>query len=249
MKAADVGRFRALLFDFDGTLSLLRSGWEQVMRGFMLDCLDPGGRDREALGPEVDRYIAESTGIETARQMIWLHEQVEGRLGPQAGRDIWWYKAGYLERLMAIVSQRIAEVRRHPERIPDYCVPGAHAFVRRMADAGLELAIASGTDDPDVRHEADLLGFARYFGRIVGSPPTRLASGKVYLLGQSLATWRPDEILVIGDGVVELELGREAGAIPSPSPAARATIPTPGRESARASPGSNLMPCSRILQR
>ncbi len=211
MDLEQILKHRAVLFDFDGTLSLLRSGWEAVMRGFMLDCLDPIGAAPAGLAPLVDDYIAESTGIETARQMIWLAARVEERHGPQPDRDLWWYKAGYLERLMGIVEERISRVTQNPALIPMFAVPGSHAFVRRLAAAGPELAIASGTDDPDVRREAELLGFAPYFSLIVGSPPARLASGKEYLLGLLLERWKPAEILVIGDGPVELRLGREAG--------------------------------------
>ncbi|MDI9497716.1 MAG: HAD hydrolase-like protein [Bacillota bacterium] len=211
MDLLQILKHRAILFDFDGTLSLLRSGWEAVMRGFMLDCLDPTGAAHAGLAPLVDGYIAESTGIETARQMIWLAARVEERHGPWPDRDLWWYKAGYLDRLMTIVEERIALVTQNPALIPAFSVPGSHAFVQRLAAAGCELAIASGTDDPDVRREAALLGFAPHFNLIVGSPPTRLASGKEYLLGLLLERWEPAEILVIGDGPVELRLGREAG--------------------------------------
>ena len=51
------GSIRAVLFDFDGTLSTLRSGWESVMRPFMLEMIagEPGITDE--LRAEVDDYI------------------------------------------------------------------------------------------------------------------------------------------------------------------------------------------------
>ena len=38
------GRFKAVLFDFDGTLSLLREGWPRVMVPMMVEALVRTGR-------------------------------------------------------------------------------------------------------------------------------------------------------------------------------------------------------------
>ena len=40
------GRYRAVLFDFDGTLSLIREGWQGIMIPMMVDMLaaTPAGR-------------------------------------------------------------------------------------------------------------------------------------------------------------------------------------------------------------
>ena len=43
------GRFRSVLFDFDGTLSLIREGWPQVMIPMMVDVLrSTGTRETDA---------------------------------------------------------------------------------------------------------------------------------------------------------------------------------------------------------
>ena len=44
------GGFRFVLFDFDGTISLIREGWQQVMIPMMVDLLaECPGEDRDAL--------------------------------------------------------------------------------------------------------------------------------------------------------------------------------------------------------
>ena len=40
------GRFRSVLFDFDGTLSLIREGWPQVMIPMMVEVLRETGTTR-----------------------------------------------------------------------------------------------------------------------------------------------------------------------------------------------------------
>ena len=96
----------AVLFDFDGTISTLRSGWEKVMAPLMIEVLSecPGSPNGEELERYVERYIDESTGIQTIFQMKWLAEKVR-----EFGRtpiDPWDYKAEYNRRLMLNVEKR-----------------------------------------------------------------------------------------------------------------------------------------------
>ena len=54
------GRVQAAIFDFDGTFSTLRCGWEEVMRPMMLEYIG-GGQADDALRRRVDEYIDQST--------------------------------------------------------------------------------------------------------------------------------------------------------------------------------------------
>ena len=47
------GRFRSVLFDFDGTLSLIREGWPQIMIPMMVEVLRETGTAET--GPELAR--------------------------------------------------------------------------------------------------------------------------------------------------------------------------------------------------
>ena len=67
-----LGRIRHVLFDFDGTLSVLREGWEGVMVPMMLEMISPEGARLGEIEPEVCAYVDRSTGILTIRQMEWL---------------------------------------------------------------------------------------------------------------------------------------------------------------------------------
>ena len=44
------GRYRAVLFDFDGTLSLIREGWDRIMVPMMVEAL-VADRDRRTPRP------------------------------------------------------------------------------------------------------------------------------------------------------------------------------------------------------
>ena len=59
------GPFRAVLFDFDGTLSLIREGWPRVMVGMMVERLATMGLVREpeaVLRVHLDRLVMAQNG-------------------------------------------------------------------------------------------------------------------------------------------------------------------------------------------
>ena len=125
------GRVQAAIFDFDGTFSTLRCGWEEVMRPMMLEYIG-GGQADDALRRRVDEYIDQSTGIQTVYQMRWLAEQVDAANGGDPGRDEWWYKDEYNRRLMQRVGERIRRLESGEDRPEQYLIAGAVDFVLMM---------------------------------------------------------------------------------------------------------------------
>src|SRR6476659_3417169 len=77
------GRFRAVLFDFDGTLSLIREGWPQVMIPMMVDALRATGTAEtpEQLTAAVEEFVMRLNGRQTIYQMIQLADEVTKRGG------------------------------------------------------------------------------------------------------------------------------------------------------------------------
>ncbi len=66
------GPFRAVLFDFDGTLSLIREGWPRVMVGMMVErlrVLSLAPEPEPALWVHLDRLVMAKNGAPTIRQM------------------------------------------------------------------------------------------------------------------------------------------------------------------------------------
>lgn len=208
------GTIRVAVFDFDGTFSTLRCGWEKVMRPLMLEHISGGqgyGPDLEA---KVDAYIDASTGIQTVYQMQWLAEQVEAAGFGKPERDAWWYKDEYNRRLMEQVSTRIARLESGLDKPEQYLVAGAVEFLQALKQAGVEVYLASGTDHKDVVHEATVLGVADYFTQIKGAPERKAACSKEAVLKMILEEKNlPGEcLLLVGDGKVEIALGAECGA-------------------------------------
>ena len=205
-------RIRAAVFDFDGTISTLRCGWEEVMGPLMVEILGAASKEPEAeLRRRVAAYIDESTGIQTIFQMQWLAGEV-ARLGGQP-RDPWEYKAEYNRRLMLRVEEkkkRLADGQENPEQ---YLISGARDFLRALREKGVRIYVASGTDHPDVVTEAQALGVFPLFDELMGAPVHEENCSKEAVLKKLIQRDRlpGGEIAVIGDGKVEIQLGSQAG--------------------------------------
>ncbi len=194
------------VFDFDGTLSTLRCGWETVMEPLMLECIFGDKYTPENI-TEVREYIAYSTGIQTILQMKWLAERVtkEGKVP----LDPWDYKAEYNRRLMVNVEKNKADAK--SGNADKYIMHGTHRFLRALKERGISIYAASGTDEADVIKEAEVLGLDKYFDEIAGARPHSEDCSKEATL-KRLISQNSGGLLVVGDGPVEIRLGKAAGA-------------------------------------
>src|SRR5919107_46228 len=120
---ASAERARVALFDFDGTLSTIRSGWMDVMVPMMLELLAEtnSGESEAELRAVVEEFVGRLTGKQTIYQMIELAENMEKRGGtPQ---DPLVYKRMYLDRLWTRIEHRIEELRKGHCSPEKYLVP------------------------------------------------------------------------------------------------------------------------------
>jgi phosphoglycolate phosphatase len=210
------GRFRSVLFDFDGTLSLIREGWPQVMIPMMVDVLRATGTpETEAeLYGTVEEFVMRLNGRQTIYQMIQLAEEVRRRGGrplePLA------YKHRYHDLLMERVRGRIAALEAGTATPAGWTVPGTHDLLEGLRRRGATLYLASGTDLKYVRHEAGLLGVAGYFGEhIYGALDEYRNFSKQMIIERILREngLRGEELLGFGDGFVEIEEVKRVGGV------------------------------------
>jgi len=201
------GPFRAVLFDFDGTLSLIREGWPRVMVGMMVERLREMELAREpeaALWVHLDRLVMAQNGAPTIRQMEVFAADVRCRGGTPADPRV--YLADYLDRLMKGVRQRWQALETGEARARDWVVPEAHAILTNFRGRGVPLFVASGTEYDHVAHEAHLLEVDAFFPTGINAPKDNdPAFGKGKVIARVLAELgiRGEELLGFGDGVVE----------------------------------------------
>jgi len=212
-----LGLVKHALVDFDGTISLIREGWEGIMAPVMFEAIcggDPPPEIREA----VYRYIDESTGIETILQMERLVEMVRefGFVPEDRILDAQGYKAIYVARIRAHVRDTVEALERGHADPEEHRVPGALQLLEALRARGIELYVVSGTDDEDVKREARAVGiFDVAGGRVYGSQRTFAEFSKGKFIKRLFEEQRLSgpELLVVGDGPVEIRLARERGAI------------------------------------
>jgi phosphoglycolate phosphatase-like HAD superfamily hydrolase len=210
------GRFRSVLFDFDGTLSLIREGWPQVMIPMMVAELrqTPTAETEAELTAAVEEFVMRLNGRQTIYQMIQLAEEVRRRGGrPQEPLA---YKHRYHDLLMARIAGRREALRSGAATAEEWTVPGTHALLEALRGRGLALYLASGTDLAYVRQEAELLGVAGYFGEhIYGALDDYKNFSKGMIIERILRenNLHGEELLAFGDGFVEIEEVKKVGGV------------------------------------
>lgn len=208
------GGFKHALFDFDGTLSLIREGWPDIMAGMMLDVLSavPKREPDVEMRARVHDFILRTMGMQTIYQMIGLAQEVERCGGiPLDPAD---YKKRYVGLLMDHIRARLESLRLGEADPQKLLVPGAREFLRRLKFIGIELCLASGTDEDFVKEEAELLGVAEFFGsRIYGAVADFRAFSKAMVIERILCENAIDgrHLLGFGDGYVEIDNTKCAG--------------------------------------
>ena len=223
---------RAAIFDFDGTLSLIRSGWLEIMLDMIVEGLAKleTGESAEQLRADALEFVWPHTGKDTLFQM----EAFAGAIRERGGvpLDPLIYKARFLEALFLVSEQRIADLEGGQCPPDRYLVPGARALLEELRDRGLKLYLASGTDHDRLQHEAALLDITRYFdGGVFGALPDPAAFSKGMLV--ALITSEPGmhgSLLVgFGDGPTEtIEVHRVGGiavGLATDEPECRVTSP------------------------
>ena len=209
--------FRAALFDFDGTLSLIRGGWQYVMIPMMVELLRTETNTSETdaeLEAVVTDFVVRLTGRQTIYQMIQLAEEIRRRGGTP--RDPLEYKRIYHERLLARIQHRIEGLRRGEISVEKMTLPGTFEFLRLLRDRGVTLYLASGTDLVYVQQEVDLLQLRPFFEpHIYGALDEYRLFSKRKVIQHILQKERlsGEELLGVGDGFVEIEEVVRVGGI------------------------------------
>ena len=194
--------------DFDGTMSLSRIGWQEVMHAVMRQALAPWHPKPHLMDEEITSYIARSTGQPSIIQMAWVDEHVMLYGGVRHGAQ--HYLDQFSAAMSAQIDARIASI--HDDASADACmVPGAREFLRMLHAHDVPIALVSGTERHHLIRESQALRIHDYFtagiyGPGVHAPTFTKHDAMQHLVDQYQA---PAGTLVsVGDGPVEIQAGK-----------------------------------------
>jgi phosphoglycolate phosphatase len=204
----ELGKFKAAVFDFDGTISLIREGWQQVMIPYFIEELlkAPLAEDKESISGRVRDFVDFLTGKQTIYQCIRLAEEIQALGGMP--EDPLIYKNEYHRRLLERIEYRIKGLKEGSIKPEDAVVPGSFDLLNMLREHGLVLYLASGTDEKYVLEEAELLGVTKYFdGGIYGAKDQYKLFSKAMVIQNIITSHNlsGDELIGFGDGYVEIE--------------------------------------------
>jgi phosphoglycolate phosphatase len=204
-----------VLFDFDGTLSLIRQGWPEVMIPMFMEFLPRQSDDTEdSVRQLVTDDIMRLNGKQTIYQMIQLAERIRERGGTP--REPLWYKHEYLRRLDMRIQTRLDGLAGGTIAPDELLVFAARRLLDLLHERGWPLYLASGTDEAFVKREAGLLDISRYFGpHIYGAKDDYKSFSKKMVIERLLAENRiaGRRLLSFGDGYVEIENTKQVGGL------------------------------------
>jgi len=209
------GHIRHALFDFDGTVSLIREGWQGVMIPMMVEILleTPQHESEEELYALVTDFVDRLTGKQTIYQMIQLCQEVRRRGGKPL--DPLEYKWMYLDRLWEHIKGRVAGLKSGDIEPEEMMVPGVVPMLEALRARGVTCYLASGTDELYVLDEAAALGLTPYFAGIYGALDDYQSYSKKLVIQRILNENQLSgpELVTFGDGFVEIEDTKAAGGI------------------------------------
>jgi phosphoglycolate phosphatase-like HAD superfamily hydrolase len=209
------GSIKYALFDFDGTISLIREGWQSIMIPMMVEILmeTPRHEDPFEIEKIVKEFVTRLTGKQTIYQMIQLCEEIVARGGtPQEPAQ---YKYLYNERLELHIKDRIADLKSGRAKPEDMTVPGTFDWLGILKNHGIVCYLASGTDEKYVTEESALLGLSNYFAGIYGAQEDYKTFSKKMVIERIIRTHElhGSNFVAFGDGYVEIEDSKSVDGI------------------------------------
>ncbi len=199
------GDFRVAVFDFDGTLSLLREGWARVMADMGVELLDDPSAFA-ALELEMLMLSGQPSVFQMERLRTIAAEH--GKPSPTSAELL----AEFNRRLTALTEDRLTSLTNGTDPPEAWAVAGTHELLTDLRDRGLTLVLASGTPMEAVRAESELLKLSGFFGDRVYAPDGAFGEFSKRAVIEGLGvTGR--ELIGFGDGYAETVEVKRAGGV------------------------------------
>lgn len=206
---------RHVLMDWDGTTSLSRGGWADIMAVLYAEHLPQvAGEDDAARRTYSHAELMTLNGKPSIHQMAHLADIVARRGGtPQTAEE---YHDEFQRRLGEAVRARLERVRREPPGTDSLLVRGVRSLFEALHARGIPITLVTGSVLAEVREEARLLDVARYFSEMHGAASLDdRVFAKRQVFRDIMETGGVDgaTLLAFGDGAVEIRETKAVGGI------------------------------------
>ncbi len=198
--------FRAAVFDFDGTVSLIREGWAKVMAGMGVELLgDVNQHER------LEMEMLKLSGKPSIFQMRRLAEEaaVAGKPAPHPDELL----KEFVRKLAAITDDRRRRLADGTDPPAAWAVPGAHDLLANLRDRGVLLVLASGTPMEAVQEEAELLRLTPFFDNRMYAPDGHTPNFSKRDVIDALVHDFGEQVIGFGDGYAETVEMKRAGGV------------------------------------
>ena len=205
---APTHKFTLAAVDFDGTMSLIRIGWQQVMHGVMKAALQDYHPNPAHIDTDIRTYIAHSTGQPSIIQMAWVDEQVMLYGGPHHGAQ--FYLDQFSNAMKSQIDTRVASIT-DDTSADAFMLQGARQLLQTLAQHDIRIALVSGTEHHHLVRESAALRIDTFFDAGIYGPGAH-APGftKHDAIAQLVERYNvaSGALISIGDGPVEIKAGK-----------------------------------------
>jgi phosphoglycolate phosphatase-like HAD superfamily hydrolase len=218
------GKIKYAFFDYDGTISTVRQGWDIIMKNIMVKAIMgdqaasiPDDKKNEIESSVAD-YIDRTAGVQMILQMKELRQMIVDYnfVSEEKIFSAKEYKNLAYSELGEIVRERLSNFRRGNLNSEDLTIKGAVTFLKDLREKGVSLHLVSGGDQNAIRHNSKILGYADLFeGRINGSIESSNENSKENIMKRVIMENNLEgaEIVCFGDGPEEIRVAVKYGAI------------------------------------
>ncbi len=205
-------RITHAFIDFDGTVSLLRTGWWRIMADVALEQFHEEEAIREANRSRFTDEILKLNGKPPAIQIQRLADMMLDEDGLETSASD--MTATFHERLTRELEDRKRGLIEASIPADSFLVHGVTGFLNHLSRNNVQLHLVTGTEQSLAAHELTILGLDGLFGDSVHGPSAEAISFSKQTVFERLMQEHiltPGEVLVVGDGFVEMALAAERG--------------------------------------
>ncbi|MCK9315660.1 MAG: HAD hydrolase-like protein [Verrucomicrobia bacterium] len=201
-----------ILFDLDGTISLVRAGWSELMlASFLRKMPRLEGESEEELRSLLLDDMLRQNGKPSIFQFIRFGERLKERGGEAVDTEA--ETREFVKSLEVTSRRRHEAVQTGVRSVESVLVPGALEMLDLLKSRGFNLYLASGTDEAIVLPEIKELGLEKYFGEHIYAHRPGFSKAKVIEMIMKLPGMTGKRLIAFGDGYVEMHETARVGGL------------------------------------